>query len=383
MFITHTKKAMKSFNNKNRPYALYGLTFGFSDKNGLSGSSNRSANDHSDFEDSRDILTLDNDEKDKEVSNGLAFSEEAHKDTNKSAAHVYDIPAEPDEYSDAYKKVLPLTNKNKKDNQNIWLKQIGKNSETDSLWPANRFIEKYKYGDVSVIRRRITFKRTHIAAKIMFALWIVLSTAAALYLFTQMEQWVIIWWLLNTVIGTGLFIMIAPGYRLKLFPLFLATDVLIAGGLAFLRQSAPEGFYRLSHDIETALSLSANICIGMMVMFYGAASFLHSRARCSYTVEALCLNVLTPPGSNVRYYCPIYEYFYNDCKYIVRPDSYICLPPPDVDGVYKLRINPLYPTDYYDPKCDGRPDIIKTVIGAVWVLLEGAFLCSTMIGFFI
>ena len=308
--------------------------------------------------------------------------------TANSEEPVYDRPAEPEEYSDAYQKALSKVSRHKEDQKSIWQFGFGESSKADfgmPDWPARHHIEKYKYGDVAVKRPKMGYGRSHTAAKIMLGVWLAAGIAASVFFFTKHEFWTIIWYVIQAIAGIGTYLAIKPVNRLKGFPIFIVIDALLTGGIIALRFAKPEPFAKLASDMGLTLGLLLFSVVGVITLLYGGIKFFRSMSRCSHTVGAMCLNAVKVHSrkSSTVTYCPIYEFFYNGRKYIVRPDTFTSSVPPKPGKMYKLRINPLYPTDYYDLKRDGTVDIVIIAIGARWTMLCSGFMFMSIVKAFL
>ena len=390
-------------NDNNGKSGMDDLSFGFSGTDGWLGGTDGSFGQYNGFEDNgaagynsgndvfngmsggdmaEDLNAGYDDNAQDTYSAQIAKSEEPVYDSY--ADTVYDRPAEPDEYSDAYQKALSKVSRHKEDQKSIWQFGFGESNKADfgmPDWPARHHIEKYKYGDIAVKRSKMNSGRSHIAAKIMLVAWLVIGIAASVFFFTKHEFWTIIWYIIQAIAGLGTYFAIKPVNRLKGFPIFLVIDALLTGGVIALRFAKPEGIKNLTETMGLVLGLLVFSIVGIITLLYGGIKFFRSMSRCSHTVEAMCLNAVKVHSrkSSTVTYCPIYEFFYNGRKYIVRPDVFTSSVPPKLGKMYKLRINPLYPTDYYDLVRDGMTDIVVIIFGAIWTAFCSGFVIMNIV----
>ncbi len=299
----------------------------------------------------------------------------------------YDRPADPDEYSDSYMKALEKVSRHKEDQKSIWTFDFGSSDKADygmPDWPRRRHIEKYKYGDISVQRPKKRNGRASLGAKIMFALWLVLGSVATVVFFSKREFWVLIWFFIQAITGICVYFGVSPKNRVKGFAVFIVADALLTAGVVALRFGNPAAFMRLADSMESIVGTIIASSIGAAFLTYGIAGYSRSKSRCPYIVDAMCLNCIrvTKRSSTAKCYCPIYEFFFNGSKYLVRPDSYNNLAPPKPGGMYKLRIDPLYPTDYFDIKRDGAPHKAAIILGGIWTLGFAAYFLSLILAAF-
>ena len=300
----------------------------------------------------------------------------------------YDPPAEPKEYSEAYKKALSKVSRHKEDRKSIWQYRFGESNNADfgiPEWPARYNIEKYKYGDIAVKRPKAFYGRSHLVAKIILAAWLAASIVLTVVFFLKREYWTIVWSMIQITAGVCIYFALRPLNRLKKFPIFLAADALLTGGVIALRLAEPRGFAAFSSNMETTFITLFFTIVGAIPVTFGSAVLFRYLSRCSVKIMGMCINCIRVSAKNntSKLYCPIYEFFYNKRKYIVRPDSYSTAAPPKLGEMYKLRINPLSPTDYFDVKRDGRLYVIVIVSGAIVMAVSLIFFITTVVNAFL
>lgn len=306
-------------------------------------------------------------------------------------AQVYDRPAEDGEYSEAYEKALSKVSRHKEDKKSIWQYSFGESNGADfgmPDWPARHEVEKYKYGDVAVKRPRFLralYGRSHLAAKIMFVSWLAVSIVLTAVFFSKREYWTIIWGTMQITAGICAYFALLPRNRLKKFPVFLVVDALLTGGIIAFRFAEPRGFAALSENMKSIFGGLFFAIVGVITVTFGSVVLFRSLSRCSVKIMGMCMNYVRvgTRGSTTVVYCPIYEFFYNKRKYIVRPDSYTSAAPPERGKMYKLRINPLNPTDYFDVKRDGNLYVIVIVCGAIFAVTSSIFFIVSIINAFL
>lgn len=243
------------------------------------------------------------------------------------------------------------------------------------------------YKNVAVVRKKPAPEPADPNALVFFIAWLVIGVAVSLFCCKVNEFWEILLFLMQAIAGISVFCGSLQNNRMKHFARFLAIDLGVIALFVIMRFVMPGAFHTLSYrGLPVALIFVIFGSFGVFMLVYSMTTTMHRRQRCTVKVQGMCLEVMCECSHGNRgsaAYCPIFEYIYNGEKYIVRPETFTNISPPEVNSVSDLLINPDKPEEFFDIRREGRESRVLSIIGGAWGGVCALFIVSFILSAFI
>lgn len=216
------------------------------------------------------------------------------------------------------------------------------------------------------------------AAKLIFALILIISAIAIPLSFVFAEMWILPPLLVMLSVGLYEFGFTDPCDRLKSMIALLISDAIVFGTLTILRIKFPVYFARISSLFLIGIVIQIFTVTGLMFILISTNTLIRQSRKCTVAVKGVVLDYKLSCDKNGETYSPLYEYSYNGTVYQGYQGIYTHELNPPVGGERKIYIDPEYPEDIFDKKPYIESYIFKCVFGTAFIM--GGLLATATLG---